>query len=458
MKQLPWFFGLLGAVIAIASWAQLTPQQILALSVFASFILGTLFYWQFRLAFAFVGVAVLLLLRLVDVPHLIEFASLDIILFLIAMMTIIGFLEERKFFEVLMERLLEAVSHQGAYLLFPAMMCAAMLTAALVDEVTSILFMTSLTLQLTRKFKLNPYPFVLMIVLATNIGSSATVVGNPIGVLIALRAGLSFIDFVRWALPISLCCLALTIFICSLWFRKPLAELARGVRSAKGEAIQEEKHSEKRFQMAGIIFLITIFGLIFHHQAEQMLGLQKNALLLGFPFVMAGICLFIEGVKARELVEKRVDWWTLAFFLMLFASVGTLRFVGVTDRIAGGLQAVAGTNVGLFLVLILGISALLTAILDNILVVATFIPIIADLGAKGLPVQALWWGLLFGGTLGGNATMVGSTANIVAMGMLEKEKQEIRFVDWLGPGLAVTIPTLLLAFALLYLQLPLLSK
>ena len=402
MKSLVWFFGLLAAVVGCAVAARLNSSQILAVTVFAGFILGTLFYWQFRLAFAFSGIAVLLGLKLIDIPHLIEFASLDIILFLVAMMIVIGFLEERKFFEVLMERLLKAVSHRPA-LLFPAMMVVAMVTAAMVDEVTSILFMTSLTLQLARKFKLNPYPYVLMIVLATNVGSSATVVGNPIGVLIALRAGLSFVDFLRWATPISLCCLALTIFICLLWFKKPLGELAAAVRKSRGEAIEEEKHNEKQFRRAGLLFLLTILGLVFHHQAEHLFSLPKNTLLLAFPFLMASACMFLEGTKARDLVEKRVDWWTLSFFLMLFASVGTLRYVGVTDRIAEGLHAVAGVNQVLLLALVLGLASVLTAILDNVVVVATFIPVVADLGAKGLPIAPLWWALLFGGTLGGNA-------------------------------------------------------
>ncbi len=455
MKKLPWFFGGLAAVIGAGLAVKLTSPQILAVAIFASFILGTLFYWPFRLAFALLGMTALLVFRVIDIPHLIEFANVDIILFLVAMMIVIGFLEQRKFFEVLLERLLDAVSHRSA-LFFPVMMALAMLTAALVDEVTSILFMTSLTLHLTRRLKLEPFPFIVMIVLATNIGSSATVVGNPIGVLIALRAGLSFSDFLRWATPVALLNLALAIGICSLYYRKQFKEMAQGIAKFREKALEEGRFDPKEFRTAGLLFGLTIAGLIFHHQAEELLGLSKNTLLLGIPFLMAGVALLIERERARDLVEKRVDWWTLAFFLLLFASVGTLRYVGVTDRIAGGLKALAGTNQVALLALVLGISAVLTAFLDNILVVATFIPIVADLGASGLPVQALWWGLLFGGALGGNATMIGSTANIVAVGMLEKEKHPVRFGQWLGPGLAVTLPTLLLAFLLLALQLPLL--
>ena len=453
MKSLPWFFGLLGTVGVCAVASGLNTPQILAVGIFATFILGTLFYWQFRLAFALTGIAALLVARLLDIPHLIEFANVEIILFLIAMMIVIGFLEERKFFETLMERLLDKVSHRAVFF-FPVMMALSMLTAALVDEVTSILFMTSLTLHLTRRLKLDPFPFIVMIVLATNIGSSATVVGNPIGVLIAMRAGLTFPDFLRWATPISLACLALAIGICSLYYRKPLREMAAGIAKNREKAIEETHSTRREFRLAGIIFGLTILGLVLHHAVEHRLGLDKNTLLFGFPFLMAGACLFLEGEKSRNLVEKRVDWWTLAFFLLLFASVGTLRYVGVTDRIAGGLKTLSGANPALLLALVLIISGTLTAILDNILVVATFIPIVADLAASGTAVGGLWWALLFGGTLGGNATMIGSTANIVAIGMLEKEGHPARFGRWLGPGLAVTLPTLALAYFLLWIQHP----
>ncbi len=451
MKKVLSFIGLLAAVLVACRAAQLTAPQTLSVGIFASFILGTLFYWSFRLAFAFVGMMLLLTCQVIDIPHLIEFANLDIILFLVGMMLVIGFLEERRFFEVVTERLLAAIGKR-THLLLAAMMAFAMLAAALVDEVTSILFMTTLTLHITKRFKLDPFPFLMMIVMATNVGSSATVVGNPIGVLIALRAGLTFTDFLRWATPISLAVLGLMIGLCFVVFRRPIAELAEKLTHSHGQAIEVEHVSKQSFRLATILFLVTIAGLVSHHALESAFHLQKNTLLLAVPFLMGGVALFLEGEKARALFEKRVDWWTLAFFILLFASVGTLRYVGVTDRIAEGLKAAAGQNPVLLLALVMLIAGTLTAILDNVLVVAAFIPIIADLAAAGLNVQPLWWGLLFAGTLGGNATMVGSTANVVAMGMLEREGETVRFGRWLGPGLAITLPTLALAFLLLVLQ------
>ncbi len=453
MKKFVSFVALLAAVVGLCLATHLLPRQLLAVTIFSSFILGTIFYWQFRLAFALIGMMLLLIGRAIDIPHLIEFANLDIIFFLLGMMLVIGFLEERKFFEVVMERMLAAVGRRP-YLLLASMMALSMLAAALVDEVTSILFMSTLTLHLTKRFKVAPLPFLMMIVFATNVGSSATVVGNPIGVLIALRAGLTFLDFLRWATPIALAVLVLTIGVCFLVFRRPIAALAQGMYEAHGKPIQVEAISPHNFRLCLGLFGATVLGLILHHPLESRLGLEKNVLLLGIPFLMGGVAMLLEGAKARALFEKRVDWWTLAFFLLLFASVGTLRYVGVTDRIAAGLTAVAQHSPLAMLGLVMVVAGTLTALLDNILVVATFIPIVYDLAKAGFAVQPLWWGLLFAGTLGGNATMIGSTANIVAIGMLEKQGVTIRFSQWLGPGLVVAVTTLALAFGLLVLQIP----
>lgn len=171
-----------------------SPRQVMASLVFLSVICGTLFYWPFRLTFAFGGIALLLSTGLLDLPHIIEFAGLDIILFLVGMMTLIGFLEEKRFFEYLLARVVDAIGHH-AYLLLAVLMALATLFAALVDEVTSILFIMSTIFHLTKRYRVNPIPFLLMMVFTTNIGSSATVVGNPIGVMIAMRAHLTFADF-----------------------------------------------------------------------------------------------------------------------------------------------------------------------------------------------------------------------------------------------------------------------
>lgn len=452
MRRLALYLCCLAAVGGLTLLAGFTPRQVLATSIFGGFIAGTLLFWKFRLAFALGGVAVLLAAGVLDVPHLIEFAGLDVILFLVGMMVVIGFLERRRFFEVVTETILRAVGG-GAHRVTAVLMILAALSAALVDEVTSILFMMAVTLQLTRRFSLGPVPFLMMVVFATNIGSSATVVGNPIGVMIALRAGLTFPDFLRYASPVAAAALALAIPLCFLIFRKDLARLDAALAKAGGAAVEVEPIAPRDLAVGGMLFGGTILGLIAHHQMEELLGLERNALLLGVALLAAAIALLLEGEEARALVERHVDWWTLTFFLLLFASAGTLRFVGVTGRIAEGLLESTGGRPALLLLTVTWSSGLLSAVMDNVLAVATFIPIVQDLGRTGSDAGPLWWGLLFGGTLLGNLTLIGSTANIVALGILERgERIHIGFREWIGPGAAVAIPTLALATGLLFLQ------
>jgi len=453
----PWLVGRLG----------LSTPQIFAVGGFCIILYGAVFFWKSRLAFACIGCALLMAARLLDVPHFVEFAGLDIIVFLIAMMIVVGFLEENRFFEYVIDRLLAAVGPHPKRIMV-VMMILASVSAALVDEVTSILFMCAVMLNLlgsgSGPRRINPIPFIMMLVFTTNIGSSATVVGNPVGVIIALRSGLTFMDFLRWATPISIICTALVIPICLRFFAADIKALKGVLAGRKGErrleGLAEEEHATKKgIRRAAWLFGSVIVGLILHHPLEHVLHLERNTMLLGVALLGAGVALAISGEKARDLVDRRVDWWTLAFFLFLFASVGTLKQAGVTAVIAQHIIAWSGGSAPALTTMFAWASGALTAIMDNVLAVATFVPIVNDVAQAGLQTFPLWWAMLMGGTLMGNATLIGSTANIVAAGLLERRKLgEITFAQWLKPGLLVAIPTLVLANLLLLAQLPLMPQ
>jgi Na+/H+ antiporter NhaD/arsenite permease-like protein len=434
--------------------AAFTSKQIIATLVFSTILCGTLFYWKFRLAFALSGLAILLATNLLDLEHMIEFAGLDIILFLVGMMAVIGFLEESHFFEFLVAKVIDGVGERP-YLLVAILMVFSSIAAAVVDEVTSILFMMSAMFHLAKRYKMNPVPFLLMTVFATNIGSSATAVGNPIGVMIALRGGLSFADFLRWAAPISAVTLSVTIVLCFILFRGTLTELKEKMKK-RGNEPHELKHvsyKKSDIVICWILFLSTITSLVMHHTIEHYFHLEKNTLLIGTALFFGAIAIFLKADDARDFFNRRVDWWTLSFFLILFASVGTLKYVGVTERVAQGMIQVSGGGSYLLITIFTAAISLLTAFMDNVLAVATFIPVVSEIEKAGIYAFPFWWAMLFGGTMYGNATVIGSTANIVAMGMLEKEKHEpIKFMEWLKPGVIVSTATILTAMALLFAQ------
>ncbi len=437
----------------------LSTAQVLSFTVFVGIILSILLYWRLRVAFALFGVFILLSSGLLDIPHFIEFAGLDIVAFLIGMMIVIGFLEERHFFEYLLEKVVRASG--SAFKLLVILLATAAFSAALVDEVTSILFMTALVLKIAGALGVSFIPLLILVVFATNIGSSATVVGNPVGVMIALRAGLGFGDFLRWATPISIVTLLITIPMGYFYYRGYFQELDKKIieaRVARVAIAGDNNGHIKLDRVALMLFLGTIGLLVAHTPLEQVLGLEKNTLLLGAPMLGAGVALILEGGRARELLERRVDWWTLLFFLLFFSTVGTLKYVGVTGIIAGALFQLAGGDQILFLTVTGFTAGFLSAFMDNILAIATLIAVTQDLQALGVNVTPLWWILLFAGTLMGNLTIIGSTANIVAIGIVERQKLgHITLKEWVKIGAPVSLVTFSVALLLIILQLPLLS-
>jgi len=399
--------------------------QTIAATIFLALVVGTLMFWRFRVAIAFIGIVVLLLTRTIDLEHTISFMSLDVILFLVGMMVIVGLLRRSGFFRWLLAKALK-ISRFEPNRLMLIILAMASIMAAMVDEVTSILFITALVLDLCDFYEVNPIKYVISVVLATNIGSSWTVLGNPIGILIALRSGLTFENFIITAFPIGVISLISLMVIVLIWQRGDLRLLKAKVEAkTKGgeEGFLDEwaKVEDRRlFLGSAIIFILVIIGLALHHRMELALGLEHNTLLVATAIAGAGIVMLWQRPLARELLMRDVDWWTLIFFMFLFAKAGCLKYVGITDIISESLMGLGG-GILVLIPVVLWISGFLSAACDNVLVVATFVPIIQNL-AEQLGTDVLWWALLFGGCYGGNMTMVGSTANIVALGILEDRK------------------------------------
>jgi len=416
-------------------------KQTLAGTIFIALVIGTLMFWRFRVAIAFIGIVLLLLTGTIDLHHTIEFMSLDVILFLVGMMVIVGLLRRSGFFRWLLAKGLKFSKFEPNRLMI-IILALASLMAAMVDEVTSILFITALVLDLCDFFDVNPVKYIISVVLATNIGSSWTVLGNPIGILIALRSGLTFENFLQSALPVGVVSLISLMLILLIWQRGDLRLLKAKTEAASADEragfLDELSTVENKglFTGSAIIFIGVIIFLALHHRLELMLNLEHNTLLVATAVAGAGIVMLWQRHLARELLMRDVDWWTLIFFMFLFAKAGCLKYVGLTDMIAEGLFNLGGGgNVPLLIFIVLWVSGITSAACDNVLVVATFVPMLQYL-AEHLGTSVLWWALLFGGCYGGNMTMVGSTANIVALGILEDRKgYHMTLKFWIKIGL-----------------------
>ncbi len=428
----------------------LNSRQALSLSIFCLSILGTVFFWEFRLAFAFLGTSILLISKTIDIENLVLSSSLEVILFLIGMMVLIALLKGAGFFAWIITLILRVRTLNAKKFTIMISVVSALLACA-VDEVTSIIFMVAAILEICDYFEVEPTPFIIISVLATNIGSTGTVLGNPIGILIATKAGLTFEDFIIKAFPVMLFCLFVAIILIFYIFRKDIKKLDTKMKELGANDILIRLISvppEQRLKKALFIFVTALFFIAMHHRLETLLGLEANTILITVPLIFAAFVMIYKHDKAREYIEHDVEWWTLLFFLLLFAQAGTLKYIGTTDFLAHKIASFTGSNRNFLIGFIIWTSAIGSSVLDNVVLVAAFIPIIQSF--QNINTQPLWWALLFGGCLGGNITIVGSTANIVAAGILEKERNiKISFLRWLIIGLIVGIVTVCIVWACL---------
>ena len=450
------FLALVVAAVSAGGWfAGLTQNltQAATLAVFALVISTTLFYWERRVAAAFLGVAVLIATHAMTLQSILKATELDIIFFLVGMMIIVGVLKDLGFLTWVIQTIISRKRMNGVS--FSIILCVlSAVLASVVDEVSSIVVVLALVFQVCDTLKVRAHPFVLMAVMATNIGSSATMLGNPVGIFIGNKAGLTFSQFLVGATPVAVASLLVTLALTVVWFRKDIHNMTMRMRehrrrhSGLGPAIKIP------YKKGLFILLGTVSVIAFHHQIEHALALggaaNKNAFLIMTPLIVAGLLMIWRPHRARHYVEHDVEWWTLLFFMLLFAIAGSLNEQGITQNLADNLtRAVKGGPTGM-IPLVLLISSLGSAFVDNIVFVAAFTPVIQVLVARSAEYSVLWWALLFGACFGGNITVVGSTANIVASGLLEKHGyRPIAFGDWIKIGAIVGTVTALVAWLML---------
>ena len=425
--------------------------QALTLAVFSSVISTTLLFWERRVGVAFIGVALLVACKAMTLKSVVLGAELDIILFLVGMMIIVGVLKDLGFLTWIIQAIISRKRMTGVS--FTAILCLlSAVLASVVDEVSSIVVVLALVFQVCDTLKLRPHPFVLIAVMATNIGSSATMLGNPVGIYIGSHAGFTFSQFLVGATPVAFVALLCTFAITVFWFRKDIQEMSKAMENHRKLGLGP---TAKIPYKAGLfVLLTTVVVIAFHHQIEGALGLMgadnKNAFLIMTPLVIAGILMILRPARARHYVEHEVEWWTLLFFMLLFAISASLSHNGITKNLASTLtQHVKGGPNGMIPLVIL-ISSLGSAFVDNIVFVASFTPVVQDMLKISSDYSVLWWALLFGACYGGNITVVGSTANIVASGLLEKHGYHpIKFGDWIKIGVLVGVVSGVVAWVML---------
>jgi Na+/H+ antiporter NhaD/arsenite permease-like protein len=243
-----------------------------------------------------------------------------------------------------------------------------------------------------------------------------------------------------------LLCLAATLVLMLVWYGKDIAELDLRLRERRQRGMPLGPLVQVPYRRSLIILMVLIAGIALHYPLEMLLGLRKNTILMAAPLTVAGVLMIWRHNRARHYVETSVEWWTLLFFMMLFAKAGTLEFTGITGLIAGKFNTVFAGVDWLLTPVVMLTAAIGSAFVDNVVFVAAFNPVIENLAGTGAP-HPLWWALLFGACFGGNITMIGSTANIVALGMMEKRyRTRATFMEWLKVGLVTGLVSCLIAW------------
>lgn len=368
----------------------------------------------------------------------------NVIFLLFGMMVIVGILKLTGVFEYVAIWAAKKAKGKPFRVLALLSVITAVASAGL-DNVTTVLLVAPVTLVVTERIGVRPVPYLIAEALASNIGGTATLVGDPPNLIVASKSGLGFNDFLINLGPIVVVMLIVFVALSRVLFAKDF--VADPARVAEVMALDErEAITNRPLLIRSLIVLgLVLVGFTLH----GVLHLEPSLVaLLG-----AGLLIAVSGLPGRSYLVD-VEWETLLFFAGLFVLVGSLVKTGVIGQMADALVAATGSNVPAAMMLLLWGSAVLSAIVDNIPFVATMAPIVSELTASGpfAGNQGLWWALVLGADLGGNATAIGASANVVVTGIAKREGHEISFWEFTRYGAVVALVTLLIATPYLLLR------
>ncbi|HEY5979627.1 MAG TPA: ArsB/NhaD family transporter [Microlunatus sp.] len=414
----------------------------LALGVFATAYIVIVTERFSRTAVALLGAAAMVVIGSVR-GHDIFFSEdtgidWNVIFLLFGMMVIVGILRQTGVFEFL--AIWSAQRARGRP--FRMMVLLVLITAvasAFLDNVTTVLLIAPVTLLLCERLALNPVPFLLAEVMASNIGGTATLIGDPPNIIIGSRADLGFNDFLVHLTPIVVVLMAVFVGLCWLLWGRHLTYDAERAQAVMRLEPRETISDPRMLLRVGVVLFFVLVGFLTHAVTHLEPSLVA---LLG-----AGAAILVSRVPHPVYLEE-IEWETLLFFAGLFIMVGSLVHQGVIGDLADTLTARIGDDYGPAAFGMLVGSAVLSAIVDNIPYVATMSPVVYDLvgPAPGLEPQqqSLWWALALGADLGGNATAIGASANVVVTGIARRNGHPITFWTFTRYGLVVTTVTIAL--------------
>ena len=352
--------------------------------------------------------------------------DMNVIFLLMAMMIIIGVLKKTGVFQWLAYKSFQA-ARGNVYALAGILMFITAFVSAFLDNVTTMLLIIPVTMEIAGTLKINPIALLLPEAFASNVGGTATLIGDPPNIMIGSYAKLTFVDFVHNLTLICLLCLVVCIVYFVWWYKKDYqkAEVKDVPRMTAYLREVYKITNAKLLAIGGAILAITIFLFIVHGALHME---PSVAALIG-----AAALLVISRVDIVEMLEKEIEWPTLIFFMFLFVVVAGAEEAGLIQVIADWVKDISHGSRVVAIIMVLWVSAIASAFIDNIPFTATMLPIVAYLteAIPGAQSGVLWWALSLGACLGGNGTMIGASANVVTAGLAEKAGYPISFMDYM---------------------------
>lgn len=397
-----------------------------------------------RALVAILGAVVLMATHILPFEAAMEHVDFNTLGVLLGMMLFVSVVKLSGVFEYLAVKTAKLAKGDPWRIMLLFVLLTAVLSAFL-DNVTTVLLIGPMTLTVCKLLDINPIPYFMTEILASNIGGTATLIGDPPNIMIGSAAGFSFFDFITYDAPAVVVILIAVLFVFRLLYGRKM-KVNNEARDRVMALDENEQIKDARLMKQSIV--MTAFVVI-GFMAHGALGIESCVIALA----AAGIILLISKSKIEEALLG-VEWTTLCFFAGLFIIVGALAETGVISMLAQGLIDVTGGNVFVTMLVLLFGSAVISSFLDNIPFVATMIPILLAMEATGMDVSPLWWAVSLGACLGGNGTIIGASANVVLSDISKKNGYEITFMSFIKVGFPIMLLTVVIAAIYLVFRFP----
>ena len=420
----------------------MTSMQIISVAVFLLVMAAIVTEKIHRTVAAVAGAVLLIFLHILNVDDAVGYIDFNTIGVLVGMMLFVAVVRNSGLFEYMAIKAAKiAKGNPWRIMLLFAVLTA--ILSAFLDNVTTVLLVGPMAIAITNILGIDPVPFLLAQILSSNIGGTATLIGDPPNIMIGSQAGLSFLDFIT---NTGLVVVVIMAAVCGCFYliygRRMLVEpekMAAVMKLDETKSINDKTLLTKSV----VMMVLVVVGFVCH----ASLGVDSCAIALASATIM----MLIGGQDVEEIILG-VEWSTILFFTGLFVVVGGMQQTGIITLLGNALVQATGGNAVLLMILILWGSALFSSVLDNIPFVATMIPLILSMQADGMDVTALWWALSLGACLGGNGTLIGASANVVLSGISSKHGHPITFGKYLKIGFPMMVLSVAISTAFLLVR------